>query len=75
MPQTNQAAEAAAQMNKNQDENEIENEGEGSKENAEDNKTSSGINPITGDGIASAVALFAAASLGMAAMPILNKKK
>lgn len=61
--------------NKNQDENEIENEGEGSKENAEDNKTSSGINPITGDGIASAVALFAAASLGMAAMPILNKKK
>lgn len=61
--------------NKNQGENEIENEGEGSKENAEDNKTSSGINPITGDGIASAVALFAAASLGMAAMPILNKKK
>ena len=65
--------------NKNQDENENKNnnetENENSKESTGDDKTSGGINPVTGDGIASAVALFAAASLGMAAMPILNKKK
>lgn len=65
--------------NKNQDESENKNnsetQDEGSKENTEGEKTSDGINPITGDGIACAVALFAAASLGIVAMPILNKKK
>lgn len=63
--------------NENQDENEIENndEGENETENAEDSEISEGGNPITGDGIACAVALFAAASIGIAAMPILNKKK
>ena len=63
--------------NENQDENEIENndEAEDETENAEDSEISEGSNPITGDGIACTVALFAAASIGMAAMPILNKKK
>ena len=43
------------------------------KENGE-SKNASEI-PVTGDGIACAVALFTAASLGIAAMPISNKKK
>ena len=63
--------------NEEKTENKGETEGEGEnkdeKENGENKNASE--NPITGDGIACAVALFAAASLGMAAMPILNKKK
>ena len=43
------------------------------KENGESKNASE--NPVTGDGIACAVALFTAASLGIAAMPISNKKK
>lgn len=61
--------------NKNESENNGETEGEDETENTEADKTSEGNNPITGDGIACAVALFAAASIGMAAIPILNKKK
>lgn len=61
--------------NKNEIENNDETKGEDAKENTEDNEISEGNNPITGDGIACAIVLFAAASIGMAAMPILNKKK
>lgn len=71
--------EKAKDENKNQDKNEIENndetEGEDETENTEDSRTSEDNNPITGDGIACAVALFVASSIGIAAMPILNKKK
>ena len=63
--------------NEEKTENKGETEGEGEnkdeKENGESKNASE--NPVTGDGIACAVALFTAASLGIAAMPISNKKK
>ena len=72
---SNSNEEKTENENKDQDENKNETQGEDPKEIAEDDKTSGGINPVTGDGIACAIALFAAASLGIVAIPILNKKK